>query len=139
MSELGIWMVRGDIASDDVFYYKTDRPDHFIMVTKARVFKPCLVHRPEEDRKEWIPVGEYSSTRHDVVITADLMAHNTRRIIDALVLDVERAKRQAEQYEGWYKDAHREKNKLQDSLDASEDTSYKEYVLSQVRELLEKL
>lgn len=92
VSLLGIYMVRGETKADDVFYYRTDEPDYWMMVPQPSVLRPSKVHRPVEDRAEWIAVGSYHDDNYDVVIDERVLASHIKRIISAWDHEVKRAK-----------------------------------------------
>lgn len=84
-SKLGIYLRRGENTSEDVFYYATNDPEYWIMVPASVTLRPSRVHRPEEDREDWVAIGAYNDSWADVVITTELLAKHTRRIVEGLL------------------------------------------------------
>lgn len=90
-SPLGIYFVRGASTDEDVFYYRTNDPDQFIMVPQNQRLRASQVFRPEEDRKDWEPMGVIGSGAHfDVAITTQTLATHTWRIIEGLLYETNR-------------------------------------------------
>lgn len=114
VSLLGVYLKRGERSADDFYYYTTDRIGYFMMVPHANVLRPSLVHRPLEDREDWVAVGGYGDDDYDAWITTETLAAHRQRITNALLVKVDRMKREKD----WFADELRQVTKERNILAA---------------------
>lgn len=97
VSEIGVYVERGETADADIFYHSMhNRPNAFMKVPAASVFMPKMVTVVPEDRGDWVAVGTVGDWAYEVVMTTETFSRQSRRISESLADEVIRERRQKE-------------------------------------------